>query len=356
MNTERIITIVADSHLMADNIARAIGATQASEHHYEKEGYAVTWTDGCIVDAAYDPKQPFIMSAGMTPQQVYAHNFNFSVRDLNDVVGYDKKSHDLARLDAITGLFRRSSLVINAMMPTAYCDLVFWNLYWYLAVPVKTCRAWLPVLTNRAIRGAIYNPRVDDKRYTDYIAKVIYDKFLEEDEAFREAEAEEAAEAAKEDYEQEKKEGAQDTVTLGDYDIKLVKYPVLPSLISLLVTASSEMDFTHEETVDALLRLYLKKLISFPPPLQTGIPFSVWRNMKRNIRMLRYNSKWGGEAKAVKKLSRRCVVKGSDIGAYEHHGIVTTGLHPTDLDGKERLMYDHIVKKVIDAFAPFEGE
>lgn len=37
MKTEKIITIVADSHLMADNIARAIGATPAGEYHYAKE-------------------------------------------------------------------------------------------------------------------------------------------------------------------------------------------------------------------------------------------------------------------------------------------------------------------------------
>lgn len=129
MKTEKIITIVADSHLMADNIARAIGATPAGEYHYAKEGYAVTWTNGSIVEASYNPKQPFILSDSMTPQQVYAHNFDFAVRDYDKVVGYDKKAEDLARLDAIKALFKNSSLVINATMPTPYCDLVFWNLY-----------------------------------------------------------------------------------------------------------------------------------------------------------------------------------------------------------------------------------
>ncbi|WP_288350224.1 hypothetical protein [uncultured Duncaniella sp.] len=118
MKTEKIITIVADSHLMADNIARAIGATPAGEYHYAKEGYAVTWTNGSIVEASYNPKQPFILSDNMTPQQVYAHNFDFAVRDYDKVVGYDKKAEDLARLDAIKALFKNSSLVINATMPT----------------------------------------------------------------------------------------------------------------------------------------------------------------------------------------------------------------------------------------------
>lgn len=48
--------------------------------------------------------------------------------------------------------------------------------------------------------------------------------------------------------------------------------------------------------------------------------------------------------------------QGVPEGAYEIYGIVTTGLHPTDLTGKERIIYDHIVKQVIDAFTPFEGE
>ncbi len=355
MKTEKIITIVADSHLMADNIARAIGATPAGEYHYAKEGYAVTWTNGSIVEASYNPKQPFILSDNMTPQQVYAHNFDFAVRDYDKVVGYDKKAEDLARLDAIKALFKNSSLVINATMPTPYCDLVFWNLYWYLAVPVKTCRAWLPVLTNRAIRGAIYNPRIDDERYKQYISKVIYDKFLEEDEIWREAEAEEQAQQALKAAEN-KEDSEEKPVIYNGQEVKLVDYPVLPSFLSLLVTASAEFGYNHDETADAVLRLYLKKLISFPSDIQSGVPYSVWRNMKRNMRMLRYNSRWGEQAKALKKLSRRCVIKGVSDGAYETYGIVTTGLHPTDLTGKERIIYDHIVKQVIDAFTPFEGE
>lgn len=37
---------------------------------------------------------------------------------------------------------------------------------------------------------------------------------------------------------------------------------------------------------------------------------------------------------------------------YNGFGIVTTGLHPTDLSRDEEKLYNLIVKRVIDAFAP----
>lgn len=37
---------------------------------------------------------------------------------------------------------------------------------------------------------------------------------------------------------------------------------------------------------------------------------------------------------------------------YNGFGIVTTGLHPTDLSCDEEKLYNLIVKRVIDAFAP----
>ena len=40
------------------------------------------------------------------------------------------------------------------------------------------------------------------------------------------------------------------------------------------------------------------------------------------------------------------------IGVYNGFGIVTTGLHPTDLIREEEKLYNLIVKRVIDAFAP----
>ena len=37
---------------------------------------------------------------------------------------------------------------------------------------------------------------------------------------------------------------------------------------------------------------------------------------------------------------------------YNGFGIVTTGLHPTDLSRDEEKLYNLIVKRVIEAFAP----
>ena len=41
---------------------------------------------------------------------------------------------------------------------------------------------------------------------------------------------------------------------------------------------------------------------------------------------------------------------------YNGHGIVTTGIHPTDLSRDEEKLYNLIVRRVIEAFAPTAAE
>ena len=166
-------------------------------------------------------------------------------------------------------------------------------------MPVKTCRAWLPVLTNRAIRGAIYNPRIDDDATNNISAKSSTTNSLKKMKSGVKPRPRNRHNRLSK-RPKNKEDSEEKPVIYNGQEVKLVDYPVLPSFLSLLVTASAEFGYNHDETADAVLRLYLKKLISFPSDIQSGVPYSVWRNMKRNMRMLRYNSRWGEQAKALK--------------------------------------------------------
>ncbi|WP_290204338.1 hypothetical protein [uncultured Bacteroides sp.] len=86
--------------------------------------------------------------------------------------------------------------------------------------------------------------------------------------------------------------------------------------------------------------------------MQNTIPFGVWKLMLRNKKNLRYNSKWGKEARRI-RMPRRHNFRNFRDGEciYNGFGIVTTGLHPTDLSRDEEKLYNLIVKSVIDAFA-----
>ncbi len=84
--------------------------------------------------------------------------------------------------------------------------------------------------------------------------------------------------------------------------------------------------------------------------LQNTIPGGVWKAMLRNIGMLRYNSRWGRSVAEGRPTKCHNFRNGESV--YNGFGIVTTGLHPTDLSRDEERLYNLIVRRVIDAFAP----
>ncbi len=62
---------------------------------------------------------------------------------------------------------------------------------------------------------------------------------------------------------------------------------------------------------------------------QNYIPVEIWRQMIRNRETLRFNRKWGKYVRG-KAVSGRHNFDGC-MNPYYGFGIVTTGLHPTDL-------------------------
>lgn len=83
---------------------------------------------------------------------------------------------------------------------------------------------------------------------------------------------------------------------------------------------------------------------------QNYIPVEIWRQMIRNRETLRFNSKWGKYVRG-KAVSGRHNFDGC-MNPYYGFGIVTTGLHPTDLTREEENLYNLIVKRVLEAFTP----
>ena len=250
-----------------------------------------------------------------------------------------------------------SLTVVNAMRPDITGDLDFLSIYYFIASPVDTRRAWLPVLTKKAIVHAVNHGPQNRKEYEKWLEESIYNAIVQAAEenaglkgspAVEEISVNEAAIDAEcagvpTPTAGERREG--------DKYIGLFTERVpLFNLPALMIQAACELDYTHEKTILTAYRLYAKKLISYPAVLQNTIPGGVWKAMLRNMEMLRYNSRWGrsvGEGKPSKCHNFR---NGESV--YNGFGIVTTGLHPTDLSRDEEKLYNLIVKRVIDAFAP----
>lgn len=356
MKQKNLITVVTDHQITADTIAKAIGANEKHEGYYLGNGYAVTWTNGQLVEATFSPNESFILSTTMESRLAYAHNFKFAMRDYDELVGYKKSAEDTRQLETIKALWKMSLTVVNAMRPDITGDLDFLSLYYFIASPVETRRAWLPVLKKKAIVHAVNHGPQNRKEYENWLEESIYNAIVQAAEENAELKGSPAVEEIAE------AEAAVDAECAGvpapaagerregDNYIGLItdRCPLF-NLPALMIQAACELDYTHEKTILTAYRLYAKKLISYPMVMQNTIPGGVWKAMLRNIEMLRYNSKWGRSIPEGKPSKCHNFRNGESV--YNGFGIVTTGLHPTDLSRDEEKLYNLIVKRVIDAFA-----
>lgn len=357
MKQKNIITVVTDHQITADTIAKAIGANEKHEGYYLGNGYAVTWTNGQLVEASFSPQESFVLSTTMESRLAYAHNFKFAMRNYDELVGYKKSAEDIRQLDTIKALWKMSLTVVNAMRPDITGDLDFLSLYYFIGCPVDTRRAWLPVLTKKAIVHAVNHGPQNRKEYEKWLEESIYNAIVqcaEENAELKGSPAVEeisVADAAKDAECAGVPAPAPGEQREGDNYIGVItdRCPLF-NLPALMIQAACELDYTHEKTILTAYRLYAKKLISYPGVLQNTVPGGVWKAMLRNMEMLRYNSRWGRSLPEGKPSKCHNFRNGESV--YNGFGIVTTGLHPTDLSRDEEKLYNLIVKRVIDAFAP----
>lgn len=349
MTKKNLVTIITDNRLVADTIAKAVGATHDKESHYLGNGYAVTWTNGTIIEATFKPGEKFVLASGQDMRQMYAHHFSFSMRNYDKLLGWEKSTEDTAQLNVIKGLWSKSHSIVNAMSPCFDGELAFLNLYWYLRQPIKVLRAWLPRLRKAVILKAVKHGAQDSAKYDKWLSEQLVNHFIETDS--ENIDNEDGTPETTGEYK------AGDSVHIGNIEFQIVKEEEKPlySMLTLWMDSCVELGFEFEKTYSIAYTLYAKSLISFPSLYQNTVPESVIREMEKNMRVLEHNGKWGRLAKEVKAISRRHNFRNGET-AYNGHGIVTTGLHPVGLSRDEEKLYNLIVKRVIEAFRPLPDE
>lgn len=353
MTKKNLVTIITDNRLVADTIATAVGATNQLDNYYLGNGYAVTWTNGNIIEATFKPGEKFVLASGQDMRQMYAHHFSFAMRNYDELLGWKKSEEDAAQLAVIKALWDKSHTIVNAMSPCFDGELMFLNLYWYLRQPVKVLRAWLPRLRKAAILKAVKHGAQGPEKYDKWLSEQLVNHFIETDAAHN-GQEEGFPEVATDTAEEYK---ADDNVYVGNINFQIVKEEEKPlySMLTLWMDSCVELGFEFEKTYSIVYTLYAKSLISFPSLYQNTVPESVIREMEKNMRVLEHNGKWGRLAKEVTTISRRHNFRNGET-AYNGHGIVTTGLHPVGLSRDEEKLYNLIVKRVIEAFQPLPDE
>lgn len=361
MKQNNLTTVVTDNQLTADTIAKAIGANEIHDGYYLGNGYAVVWTNGRVIEATFSPNEKFVLSTSMDCRLVYAHNFKFSMRNYDHLVGYKKSEQDEKQLSTIKALWKMSNVIVNAMIPDTHGELDFLNLYYFVAIPKEVRRAWLPMLTKGAVIHGVKHGPSDRKQYETWLAETIYNHLIKMTEEslplegapiVEEITVTEGARIAESVGVEPPKDG--DYGVADKYIAMFTDHKPLYNVNALLVDAATELGFDHQTTIQTAYVLYAKKLISYPLTMQNTIPGGIWDMMRRNKEILRYNSKWGKSVSKGMPSRRHNFRMGESV--YNGIGIVTTGLHPTDLNRDEERLYNMIVKRVIEAFTSTAAE
>lgn len=348
MTKKNLVTIVTDNRLVADTIATAVGANNQLDNYYIGNGFAVTWTNGCIIEATFKPGEKFILASGQDMRQMYAHHFSFAMRNYDELLGWKKSAEDATQLAVIKGLWTKSHTIVNAMSPSFDGELTFLNLYWHLRQPMKVLRAWLPRLRKPAILKAVKYGAQDPAKYEKWLSEQLINHFIQVNAEYNGSDNQLSADSA---------ELLEQGRNANSIAVRVVSNEANPlyNMVTLWMDACVELGFEFEKTYSIAYTLYAKSLISFPSLYQNGVPESVVREMEKNMKVLEYNSVWGNRAKEVTAISRRNIFRNGE-SAYNGHGIVTTGLHPVGLNRDEERLYNLIVKRVIEAFNPLPAE
>lgn len=139
-----------------------------------------------------------------------------------------------------------------------------------------------------------------------------------------------------------------------DVETKNAQPPLLHDIASLQKMANFRYGMTLDETLNVAQSLYEKRLISYPRTGSRYIPESVFLTIPTLLQKFTTHPDYGEFAKeliAKGHYVRRSV---NDTKITDHHAIITTRRHPRadELNEQEKLIYDLIVSRMIEAFSP----
>lgn len=311
---------------MAKAIAQALGVNVLNKGYFGKGNIAVTWTGGNIITASPKSRFQFSVCSDMTADEIFAENFNFSIR--KDSKGKGPKGNrrpsdkDVAQVSVIEKLWRSADVVYNAMKPSANGEVIFTSLANYINPTRETARLWLRSVTRQAILEAIGNPADKLPGFSDFHDNAI---------------AEYAIGARPMD-------GVND---LGDAPVETTVW----SMRNLKHETFNNRGWSPAKTTGVAYSLYNKGLISYPDdnPKQT-LPESVRETIAYCAANLRHHPVLGDKA-SIAKITGEERLWDSDNDIHFHHGVIPTGLYLVDLTPDEEHLYNLVAGHCLDIFS-----
>lgn len=399
-------TILAEKPSVAREIARIVGATKRKEGYLSGNGYAVTWAFGHLVMPAL-PDGYGIKGFHRDNLPIIPPVFTLVPRQVKTDKGYKPDSGVVAQIKIIARLFRESERIIVATDAGREGELIYRYLYEYIGCTTPFDRLWISSLTDKAIREGLENLKCGaeyDKLY--YAAKarseadwlvginatqaitiaagrgtyslgrvqtptlaMICERYLDNKRFVPEpvfqihlstdgtADGEmvkfssalkwnekQPAEAAYRTV----KECGNMTVTRVECKETVQEAPLLYDLTTLQKEANTKHGFSAEKTLSIAQKLYEAKLVTYPRTGSRHIPEDVFAGIPALLLTLKTHPVLGGYLSMMDGLSCRSV---DDNKITDHHALLLTEVKPKNLEADDRIIYDMIAGRMLEAFS-----
>lgn len=397
--------IIAEKPSVAKSIAAIVGANNKKDGYIEGNGYAVTWAFGHLVGLAM-PEHYGIEGFKRENLPILPKEFKLLPRQVKEGKEYKNDPGVMKQLKVIRELFDLGDEIIVATDAGREGELIFRYIFEYIGSSLPFRRLWISSLTDRAIRDGfqVLRPGSDyDTLYASAKARsradwlvglnasqalsisagngvwslgrvqtptlaIICSRYLEnkdfKPQTYFRLKLHTAKDAvlfpalsvdkfvtrtASEEVTAQVK--AAGTIKVTGVERKEAKQepPLLYDLTTLQKEANSKHGFSADKTLTIAQALYEAKKISYPRTGSRYISEDVLAEIPHLIAMLRSHPGFKAyiDGRFDTALNTRSV---DDTKVTDHHALIITEDPATGLSGDERLIYDMVAGRMLEAF------
>lgn len=398
--------IIAEKPSVARDIAAIVGADNRKDGYLEGNGYCVTWAFGHLIGLAM-PQDYGITGFQVENLPILPAEFKLLPRQVKDGKEYKPDPGTMKQLKVIKELFNKCERIVVATDAGREGELIFRYIYNYLECSRPFDRLWISSLTDQAIRKGLENLRPGkeyDNLYrsakarsqADWVVGInasqalsisaghgvwslgrvqtptlamICSRYLENKDFKPQTyfqvklhtakDATQFAAISTERY--NTKQEADDilnrvrsaeSVNVISVEKKEANQepPLLYDLTTLQKEANSRHSFSADKTLSVAQSLYEAKLISYPRTGSRYISDDVFAEIPALIGQLSGYAPFGNYAKIMSgaSLNRRSV---NDKKVTDHHALIITENMPKDISADQRIIYDMIAARMLEAFS-----
>lgn len=392
--------IIAEKPSVARDIARIVGATRQQDGFIEGKDYLVTWAFGHLITLAL-PEHYGLGTYKADELPILPQPFQLIVRQIRKEKSFEDDPTALKQLKVIRSCLERAEQIIVATDAGREGELIFRYIYTYLACQKPFQRLWISSLTDKAIREGLAKLKPGEQYDALYQAgkarseadwlvginasralsiacrgayslgrvqtptlALVCRRFLEhqgfssrpywrlhttieQDGILLKALCQERF---------EDKDLAQSALKIlsGQPHLKILSVerkctetppPLLFDLTTLQKEANRKHGFSADKALSLAQALYEKKIISYPRTGSRYISEDVFETIPTLLHQLGIT--------LSQPLNRHAI---DDHRVTDHHALLPTGESPEGLSPDETMLYQMILSRFIEAFAPNSEE